>query len=278
MVGIVKEIDGQKKIIPLTTDTGTGAAVGTLISQYKKVPMSGYLYCDGSTFDQNDYPALYMYLGTNVLPDYRECVMVGAEQNTTDTIATHDVYGEGEFKDDQLQNHSHSIPNNNPTGTNQLSVQYANTGFYGNIYTNTNSGRAGETTHGKQKAVYVYIKATSGLAENQQENVLNDVKRYLEWNYKTVSCAGGASGNVEIPTGYNGNYEYSVFDYKYHTSLHGIHLASDSTITLGNIATNFGNVSNDGISLSNSSIGYNRESVAGDFRIAFRPIPSGIAI
>lgn len=49
MVGIIKEINGQKKIVPLTSDTGTGA-VGTLISQYKKVAMSGYLYCDGSTF------------------------------------------------------------------------------------------------------------------------------------------------------------------------------------------------------------------------------------
>lgn len=104
MLGIVKEIDGQKKIVPLTTDTGTGAPVGTLISQYRKVAMSGYLYCDGSTFDENAYPALYMYLGTNVLPDYHESVMVG----------------------------------------------------------------------------YVYIKATSGLAENQQENVLNDVKGYVD--------------------------------------------------------------------------------------------------
>ena len=50
MLGIVKEINGEKKIIPLTSDTGTGASVGTLISQYKKVAMSGYLYCDGSTF------------------------------------------------------------------------------------------------------------------------------------------------------------------------------------------------------------------------------------
>src|SRR5574344_2112566 len=107
MLGIVKEINGEKKILPLTTDAGAGAPVGTLIQQYKKVPMSGYLYCDGSTFDENAYPALYMYLGTNVLPDYRECVMVGAEENTTDTIATHDVYGEGEFKDDQMQNHKH---------------------------------------------------------------------------------------------------------------------------------------------------------------------------
>ena len=179
MVGIIKEINGEKVIIPLTTDTGTGAPVGTLIQQYKKVPISGYLYCDGSTFDQNAYPALYMYLGTNVLPDYRECVMVGAEQNTTDTIATHDVYGEGEFKDDQLQIHSHSVPNSNPDGKNYLSLQYSNKGYYGNIHTSNNNGRTGDTTHGKQKAVYVYIKATSGLAENQQDNVLNDVKEYI---------------------------------------------------------------------------------------------------
>lgn len=178
MVGIVKEINGQKKIVPLTTDTGTGAPVGTLISQYKKVPMSGYLYCDGSTFDQNAYPALYMYLGTNVLPDYRECVMVGAEQNTTDTIATHDVYGEGEFKDDQLKKHNHSIMNDNPGGYESYSVKYSNAGFPGNIFTEENED-GGTTTHGKQKAVYVYIKATSGLAENQQENVLNDVKEYV---------------------------------------------------------------------------------------------------
>ena len=104
MLGIVKEISGQKTIIPLTTDTGTGAPVGTLIQQYKKKPMSGYLYCDGSTFDENAYPALYMYLGTNVLPDY-----------------------------------SNSVENG-----------------------------------------YVYIKATSGLAENQQDNVLNDVKGYVD--------------------------------------------------------------------------------------------------
>ena len=185
MVGIVKEIDGQKKIVPLTTDTGTGAPVGTLISQYKKVPMSGYLYCDGSTFDENDYPALYMYLGTNVLPDYRECVMVGAEQNTTDTIETHDVYGEGEFKDDQFQEQKHLISTQN---SGSYTGNYSIIGRTDSLGTTTTDketslpadGRAYTTTHGKQKAVYVYIKATSGLAENQQENVLNDVKGYVD--------------------------------------------------------------------------------------------------
>lgn len=190
MVGIIKEIDGQKKIVPLTSDTGTGAPVGTLISQYKKVAMSGYLYCDGSTFDENDYPALYMYLGTNVLPDYRECVMVGAEENTTDTIATHDVYGEGEFKDDQLQEHEHNIYIGNKTKLPQIPNSTASIGNQLRALNNDGSGndvyikdivnaRGGTTTHGKQKAVYVYIKATSGLAENQQENVLNDAKNYI---------------------------------------------------------------------------------------------------
>ena len=196
MLGIVKEIDGQKKIVPLTTDTGTGAPVGTLISQYKKVPMSGYLYCDGSTFDENDYPALYMYLGTNVLPDYRECVMVGAEQNTTDTIETHDVYGEGEFKDDQMQRITGSFESadrsRSPNTSGAFSVSKSTESWFAldTVATNSslvsfdsaNIARSGDTntTHGKQKAVYVYIKATSGLAENQQENVLNDVKGYVD--------------------------------------------------------------------------------------------------
>src|SRR5574344_577922 len=193
MLGIVKEINGQKKIIPLTTDTGTGAPVGTLIQQYKKVPMSGYLYCDGSTFDENVYPALYMYLGTNVLPDYRECVMVGAEQNTTDTIATHDVYGEGEFKDDQLETHQHYL-SIQPNGINLVTRGSGggSTGWNVNMTVSDDGNpiyaspvtmsycRKGDTTHGKQKAVYVYIKATSGLAENQQDNVLNDVKDYVD--------------------------------------------------------------------------------------------------
>lgn len=176
MLGIVKD----NKIIPLTTDTGTGASVGSLLQQYKKKPISGYLYCDGSTFDQNVYPALYMYLGTNVLPDYRECVMVGAEENTTDTIATHDVYGEGEFKDDQLQSHNHKIGLlTNSGGDNAVLSNNAST-YTTDTTGNIDTGRKGDTTHGKQKAVYVYIKATSGLAENQQDNVLKDVKDYVD--------------------------------------------------------------------------------------------------
>ena len=182
MLGLVKEINGEKKILPLTTDTGTGAPVGTLVQQYKKVAISGYLYCDGSTFDQNAYPALYMYLGTNVLPDYRECVMVGAEQNTTDTIATHDVYTQGQFKDDQMQNitvDTSDFKVDSGTGHDVGMATGGNSSAsLDKFLHDSNSGRTGTTTHGKQKAVYVYIKATRGLAENQQYSVLRAVKDY----------------------------------------------------------------------------------------------------
>jgi microcystin-dependent protein len=166
------------------------APIGSLISMYKKSSPSGYLYCDGSTFDQTKYPALYQYLGSNVLPDYRECVAVGAEQNTTDTIASHDVYTEGQFKDDQLQNHEHGLTligindsasalkgvgNYSTTNGHTSPAQSVIGGAYGDI-------RFGTTTHGKQKAVFIYIKATSGLTENQQENVLNTINENLSYS------------------------------------------------------------------------------------------------
>lgn len=41
------------------------------IFPFVKNPPAGYLTCDGSTFSKDDYPDLYAYLGTNVLPDMR---------------------------------------------------------------------------------------------------------------------------------------------------------------------------------------------------------------
>lgn len=192
----IKTINGQKKIVPLTADTGTGAPVGSLIAMYKKSSPSGYLYCDGSTFDQTKYPALYQYLGSNVLPDYREFALVGAEENTTDvynastnpngTIHDHDVYTEGQAKDDQLQDHVHEVKNAITYGTNAMTGTslgvLANSTSSDRIATTITSGRHGTVTRGKRKAVYFYIKATSGLTENQQENVLNTINENLSYS------------------------------------------------------------------------------------------------
>ena len=191
----IKTINGQKTIVPLTADTGSGNPVGTIIPMYKKSSPSGYLYCDGSTFDANAYPLLYAYLGTNVLPDYREFALVGAEENTTDvynastnptgTIHDHDVYTEGQAKDDQLQDHNHVIGNTySGTYTNQGNVIYSD---YGAVYGTAQggyvgTGRKGTVTRGKRKAVYFYIKATSGLSENAQDNVINTLNEQRSYS------------------------------------------------------------------------------------------------
>jgi hypothetical protein len=183
-----KTINNVPTLVPLTADTGSGVPVGTIHGFYKKGSYPGYLYLDGSTFDETLYPALYAYLGTNVLPDYREFVLVGAEQNSTSaTIAAHDVFTQGQEKDDQLQEHTHYIEANNLGHYDKF---FNSSGGVGNVlaslqYTGAQSGapefRAGEfiqgrhgtTTRTKEKAVFWYIKATTGISESEATDVLN---------------------------------------------------------------------------------------------------------
>ena len=96
----------------------------------------------------------------------------------------------------------------------------------------------------------------------------NAVADVLDWNYVIV----GPAGSLAIPTEYNGNYEYDVYDYKYHISFHGIHISVDGNVDLGNIATNHAGLSNDFIQLRNDSIGYTRESTSEGYRIAYRQL------
>lgn len=168
-----KTINNVPTLVPLTADTGSGVPVGTIIGQYKKVNMAGYLYLDGSTFDQTLYPALYAYLGTNVLPDYREFVLVGAEQNATSaTIHDHDVFTQGQEKDDQLQNHGHKIQIGSQYGVEDSVICGGQnyTGTAGRTITQT-LGRSGTTTRTKEKAVFWYIKATTGIIEPTTDEV-----------------------------------------------------------------------------------------------------------
>lgn len=171
-----KTINNVPTLVPLTADTGSGVPVGTVIGQYKKVNMAGYLYLDGSTFDQTLYPALYAYLGTNVLPDYREFVLVGAEQNSTSAvIATHDVFTQGQEKDDQLQDHSHDIyyQYSNVDGTSPAVTKSGNPDVMHSTFAVNSDFRSGTTTRTKEKAVFWYIKATTGIIESEATEMLN---------------------------------------------------------------------------------------------------------
>lgn len=136
----------------------------------EKVP-AHWLVCDGSAVGRNEYPDLFDCIGetygagdgstTFNLPDFRECTLVGAGQSTRtildETGHSHDVYGLGEFKDDQMQEHTHQYKLNFYGSGSDISSSCTN-GINAAYNTTINtSGRTGTTTHGKQVGVNYII-------------------------------------------------------------------------------------------------------------------------
>lgn len=120
-----------------------------------------YLLCDGSTFDEEEYPVLAERLGSNVVTDLREAILKGVGQNSTDSIATHDTFTLGQYKDDALQSHTHSYTTrfNN---SNYSCVASSGVVRYNIVNVNSSAPtgcRTGTVTRGKHKGVYFYIKA-----------------------------------------------------------------------------------------------------------------------
>lgn len=182
--------------------------VGTITAFYGTVAPNGYLLCDGSTFDTAKYPELYTLLGTNVLPDFRECVLVGAGENTTQTIASHDIYTVGEFKDDQMQSHTHAVGSWGSGGSSSWSYMTGPGGSL-NYFTQENSGRRGTTTHGKQTGVNYLIKAaTIGISDvsiNAVKTALVGISGKLVWTNPSPTSSFGAQDIIlSVPiTGYD---------------------------------------------------------------------------
>ena len=185
------------------------APIGTVLAYAGNEAPRGYLLADGASYPTTEYPDLYAVIGntyggdsTNFnVPDFRETVLVGVGENTTDTIADHDVYGLGEFKDDQLQGHWHNLGNSNGTVTVALGASAKGGSVTGagvsaeNRYTvdtaldaitdGTNGEpRKGTTTHGKQKGVTYIIKAFH-TNEGVDSGVSDDVVEYLASELKT---------------------------------------------------------------------------------------------
>lgn len=157
-------------------------SAGDIKSSASDVKPFGTLLCDGSVLtgtDETSYPRLWYSLTVKNeqgeitgkynlstdpstvrrLPDLRETVLVGAGENTTLTIAEHDVYSVGEFKDDQLQSHTHII--NKHAVYNGGSTAWIGEGSGSYPYETeepSSPARSGTTTHGKQVGVNYIIK------------------------------------------------------------------------------------------------------------------------
>jgi hypothetical protein len=83
MIGQVTLKNGQKIVEPISGSIPTGNPVGTLLSRANGQVPRNYLECDGSTFNASQYPALYLYLGTNVLPERFDHTKLGGVESIT---------------------------------------------------------------------------------------------------------------------------------------------------------------------------------------------------
>ena len=187
----------------------------------------GYLACDGQSYAVADYPHLYAVIGntyggdsTNFnVPDYRETVLVGVGENTTDTIADHDVYELGEFKDDQFQGHWHNLGSSDGVVTvslgagdkggsinsaaPELSVKRYPVNTALDAITDGTNGepRVGTTTHGKQKGVTYIIKAFHTNEGVDSTNEVSDpIIEYVEGEIATKKDAAKLLNNATDST------------------------------------------------------------------------------
>lgn len=160
--------------------------IGAIIPFSGAIAPRDFLIADGRAVSRTTYKELFAVIGTTYgsgdgvntfnVPDLRETVPVGIGENGTATIAEHDVYTLGEFKDDQLKDHYHGIKTSGSSDNytiNTLSPNVNTSGVkgWGNPWgTQFNPAT---TTHGKQLGVNYIIKAKSTA-------VPYDYKEYID--------------------------------------------------------------------------------------------------
>lgn len=131
---------------------------------------SGWLLCNGQAVSRTTYADLFTAIGTTWgegdgettfnVPDMREAAPVGVG-TTSRTIPTHDTYVLGQFKDDQMQTHTHTVPSAYGSRTAYRSDTAYDTELSVVAYTPTTSapsGRNGSVTRGKRIGVNYIIK------------------------------------------------------------------------------------------------------------------------
>lgn len=182
MFGKIIIENGQKKIKPLTADVGAGLPVGTWCSFENDVAPNANWIRAGTTFDASAYPVLASYLGTNVVPNKGTGLDWDNAETITLSTSDYEVTKSGWIT---------CFARTATSGTalylrvNGVRVAY---GSYGNniaLYVNAQiEVKAGDKinfegtvsfqdTHFVPYLHPLFIKATSGLSENQQDSVIN---------------------------------------------------------------------------------------------------------
>lgn len=94
----VYEANGSTKtqLVRSSGSSGGNWTLGEIRMFYGDIIPNGWLELNGGQFDSTLYPDLYSFLGTDYLPDYRECVLRGGSTP-------------GVFSDDQMKTHTHTF-------------------------------------------------------------------------------------------------------------------------------------------------------------------------
>lgn len=158
--------------------TVDGGQIATIKPSFTDTLDYGWLACEHQSLLRTDYPKIFNYFQTHkigndtmldvfgsadsdhfYLPDTREAALVGAGQNGSDSIATHDVYTVGQFKDDQLQEHRHdNTAYYSDEGGNYVYGIMSLNDYARPVSTYVIDARKGTVTRGKRKGVKYIIK------------------------------------------------------------------------------------------------------------------------
>ena len=262
-VGQIEVDSGWQIENPPAQQVYSNTPIGTVLSFVGQTPPNGYLLCDGSSYAVADYQDLYDVIGNTYggdtenfnVPDYRETVLIGVGENTTDAITTHDVYELGEFKDDQLQGHEHYVYKNYESGS---TGGAGNTTTYGGVVSsngivhNTTNGtpRVGTTTHGKQKGVTYIIKAfytNEGVDETVEltDTVINHITNKVAEIERESELFQYENRVITLETQVNELFQ-SVSDGKtlVANAITGKGVPTSSTDTFATMASNISNIRN----------------------------------
>lgn len=172
------------RIVKDTSIDNNYSKVGEVIYFYGLTPPTGWLACDGSTYNVADYPELAVALGYSLsdatfnVPDFRQCSLKGA--NTTD--------GAGVITKAGIPSHTHTIKYNH---THNISITNHN---HGNVIMtrdgNSNCGTGGDG----------YLKSGSGtwdqIARSSASNLGN-----FDTDYADATFVSGAVVPYDTPAG-----------------------------------------------------------------------------
>ncbi|WP_165678717.1 phage tail fiber protein [Metapseudomonas otitidis] len=157
--------------------------VGTVVMALRDT-LPGHLLLNGSQFDTNTYPELYAYLGTNILPDFRNRYPKGAGTEAVGTFA------EGSFP-----SHTHTTPDHTHSGSTQSAGGHTHT-------------VSGTTSASGDHAHTVAIRGPGGVdgyAGNRGSDRAND-----SWGGGSTSGAGNHTHTVSGTAADAGAHTHSV--------------------------------------------------------------------